>query len=127
MIEKVIDKTCPLCGKGLSKFEAHVQFHCIEYLKDEIARLREEIRVWREDYALLQEENKRLREAARWIPVGERLPEEKEIVDWFYKGWKRSKEGYVTAANTLHVWGGFYSLGTSGLYWRPKPEPPEVK
>jgi hypothetical protein len=40
-----------------------------------INQLRAELSVWREDYALLQQENARLREAQRWIPVEERLPE----------------------------------------------------
>jgi predicted nuclease with TOPRIM domain len=36
----------------------------IASLEAENARLREELSVWREDYALLQEENKRLREVS---------------------------------------------------------------
>jgi len=60
------------------------------------------------------------READRWIPTSEGMPEIGEVVQWSHKNWKRVKEGYLVASGRLKVWGGEYS-GLSGMKWKQLP------
>ena len=71
----------------------------------------------------LKAELARLREAARWIPVEERLPENNNAVLVIDGGHSIVEGSYV-----LGRWVAF----SEGRYihpthWRPRPEPPEVK
>ena len=106
-------------------------------LEEEVERLREEIdaigKARHKDTVTLGGlylENKslkaelaRLREAARWIPVEERLPENNNAVLVIDGGHSIVEGSYV-----LGRWVAF----SEGRYihpthWRPRPEPPEVK
>ena len=106
-------------------------------LEEEVERLREEIdaigKARHKDIVTLGGlylENKslkaelaRLREAARWIPVEERLPENNNAVLVIDGGHSIVEGSYV-----LGRWVAF----SEGRYihpthWRPRPEPPEVE
>lgn len=65
----------------------------------------------------------RLREANRWIPVGERLPDDPGTVLIKVKGISRPKIGQLTASKRWHTWGGMYEF-EAVTHWRPLPEPP---
>lgn len=72
--------------------------------------------------AQLEAELAELREAARWIPVGERLPEKN---DWIlgYTSATRSTQASIEKSR-----GFMLSLrGCDITHWRPLPKPPEAK
>ena len=71
----------------------------------------------------LEEENARLREAARWIPVEERLPENNNAV-LVTDGGHSIVEGSYVLGRWVAFSEGRYIHPT---HWRPLPEPPEVK
>ena len=109
----------------------------VEYvtgLEEEVERLREEIdaigKACHKDMVILgrlylevkelKAENARLREAARWIPVEERLPEKGDVV------LAVSRIGKVEIRHTDY----YTDINTLALYnshWRALPEPPEVE
>ena len=87
--------------------------HSAEKLADTRAALVEYV-------ARLEEEVERLREAARWIPVEERLPEKGDVV------LAVSRIGKVEIRHTDY----YTDINTLALYnshWRALPEPPEVE
>ena len=118
------------CGEGEELTE--------EVLREEVGRCLDEVRAIavqavgesgdrvnaafireRDQLRAVQKEVDRLREEARWIPVGERLPEKEGyyyvateddlfVTWWSIEGWEDVVNGTVT-------------------YWRPMPGRPEVK
>ena len=68
-------------------------------------------------------ENARLREAARWIPVEERLPENNNAV-LVTDGGHSIVEGSYVLGRWVAFSEGRYIHPT---HWRPRPEPPEVE
>lgn len=91
-------------------------------LHDELARAEERVRE-------LEEENERLREAQRWIPVGERLPEDGECVlvldesnGAITTGLHCEQVPQWELAEGLFFHGDKYAWIT---HWMPLPEPPE--
>ena len=75
-----------------------------------------------ERIAELEAENAALREANRWIPVGERLPEEGQECDILFD--KPVYANGCRAGICSEYWG---KLGFSRdiTHWRPLPAPPE--
>ena len=71
----------------------------------------------------LKAENARLREAARWIPVEERLPENNNAV-LVTDGGHSIVEGSYVLGRWVAFSEGRYIHPT---HWRPRPEPPEVE
>jgi len=67
----------------------------------------------------LESENARLKDAQRWIPVGERLPEEKQSVLALDRTGTAYHWEYSKCLSNIFV--GYYT------HWMPLPEPPEVK
>ena len=78
----------------------------------EISRLRKRIEE-------LESENARLKDAQRWIPVSERLPEEKQSVLALDRTGTAYHWEYSKCLSNIFV--GYYT------HWMPLPEPPEVK
>ena len=75
-----------------------------------------------EDNIALRIEIDMLREAARWIPVSERLPEEGVAVIVKYES------GYAIAFYKDGVWRRYSNWWIDGItHWRPLPEQPEAK
>ena len=98
----------------------------VDYGKDSDGReIRAFERVFKtEEYIeKLEAELARLREAARWIPVGEKLPDTVDpVLMWYFYGisrvgtygdgeWRNSENYYIAPDEITH--------------WRPLPEPPE--
>ena len=89
----------------------------------------EQLLMWRglaaEHFARIAE----LEEAQRWIPVGERLPEDGDFV----LIWDEMNGVYIAEhSKQVPQWAadGYYRHGTSYKYithWMPLPQPPEVK
>lgn len=75
--------------------------------------------------AELKAELQQAREANRWIPVGERLPEIHDVVLIAVRNRSQAREGYLTEKNEWRVWGGVYPYFTAVTHWRPLPTPPE--
>ena len=60
----------------------------------------------------------------RWIPVGERLPEDGVAVLWFNKSWIWQLVVAKRDGESLD-WGGDLSVTLHGFtHWMPLPEPP---
>ena len=78
----------------------------------EISRLRKRIEE-------LESENARLKDAQRWIPVSERLPEEKQSVLALDRTGTAYHWEYSKCLSNIFV--GYYT------HWMPLPKPPEVK
>lgn len=85
----------------------------------------------------LRGEVARLREANRWIPVSERLPEDGVDVIIFSprhpneSPTKKHRARFLAHLNTKREWALSISLGNDIIipgvtHWRPLPEPPEV-
>lgn len=76
------------------------------------------------DTDALKAENARLRAAARWIPVGERLPDDNLSVLIYIE-----EDNAILEAVYAH--GIFWETSDFGLegvtHWRPLPDPPEVQ
>lgn len=76
-------------------------------------------------------ENKRLREANRWIPVSKRLPEGECLATCAISGFYRYKEmiiGYIGESKDSET--GYIAESESEIlgnvtHWRPLPKPPE--
>jgi hypothetical protein len=93
---------------------------------DGIKYLSAEKRVLTRKVRELESENARLKDAQRWIPVSERLPER----DGFYL----VLENVNQVAGYYH-WCKVFGWNTDGgrtniqsvTHWMPLPEPPEVK
>lgn len=70
-----------------------------------------------------------LREANRWIPVGERLPKKLGNVEI----WRKMKDGTLVPGVAFVIAGSGWWVDTSGgrwapgevTHWRPMPAPPE--
>jgi hypothetical protein len=106
-------KTCKSCGGGVCE----ICGGCVN--EGECACKQNEI-------DQLRAEVERLREAQRWIPVGERLPEkDKPIllieVDYGVNIGKRWDEKYYFGYNE----DGIGSMWGEATHWMPLPEPPE--
>jgi hypothetical protein len=67
----------------------------------------------------------RLREERRWIPVGERLPEENKTVLGFWGCPVTGSKSYGQAWNKSGEM--TWNEGCQPTHWMPLPEPPEVK
>ena len=67
----------------------------------------------------VEEENARLKEERRWIPVSERLPKEKQSVLALDRTGTAYHWEYSKCLSNIFV--GYYT------HWMPLPEPPEVK
>ena len=94
------------------------------------------------DYiSTLESENARLKDAQRWIPVSERLPEKPP--DYFKDGhwWMVSGEDFIVADSDGKVYEAHWTYGcscnnyfwyvnsltplTNITHWRPLPKPPK--
>ena len=71
----------------------------------------------------LESENARLKDAQRWIPVSERLPEDGKPV-WVCTIWNEQHSGFLIDG----VWVGLFRDFREGeiTHWMPLPEPPIV-
>ena len=67
----------------------------------------------------LEAENAELRERMRWVPVGERLPKEKQDVLALDRTGTAYHWQYSRSLSNIFV--GYYT------HWMPLPKPPEVK
>ena len=76
--------------------------------------------------ARLTAEVEALKDAARWIPVSERLPEVKQLVMVAVKHAQSAKYAQLTVNNTWRTWGGEYVF-SSVTHWQPLPQPPEAE
>ena len=77
------------------------------------------------DYiSTLESENARLKDAQRWIPVSERLPEANKCVLIYDAGGNMTVDILVKSGGVeTYFWLPKYRI----LFWMPLPEPPEVK
>ena len=83
----------------------------------EISRLRKRIEE-------LESENARLKDAQRWIPVSERLPEANKCVLIYDAGGNMTVDILVKSGGVeTYFWLPKYRI----LFWMPLPEPPEVQ
>ena len=71
----------------------------------------------------LESENARLKDAQRWIPVSERLPEDGKPV-WVCTIWNEQHSGFLIDG----VWVGLFRDFREGeiTHWMPLPEPSQV-
>lgn len=76
----------------------------------------------------LVEEVDRLREERRWIPVGERLPEEGVEVLWWCDSDDQDRGVYVGKRDrSLIVWGSHeWFIDADFTHWQPLPPGPEA-
>lgn len=74
----------------------------------------------------LSEENARLREMVRWIPVGERLPEPDTNVLIFVSD-KNVDDSDIQISDYEDRYGWGFLHNEIVTHWMPLPEPPEVK
>jgi hypothetical protein len=82
------------------------------------------LEAWMEEAA---SEINRLRSERRWIPAGERLPDEGEWVLWFNPNLSEPTCLARLDGESLD-WGGDLCMAMRGFtHWMPLPEPPEVK
>ena len=83
----------------------------------EISRLRKRIEE-------LESENARLKDAQRWIPVSERLPEANKCVLIYDAGGNMTVDILVKSGGVeTYFWLPKYRI----LFWMPLPEPPEAQ
>lgn len=107
--------------KTLTKLEAEV-----ERLRTESVSFKTSWRTAADTIEKLSQELVRLREANRWMPTGERLPEQGQQVLCYAKNdngqtgidvdWRSCMNGNFGAA---------VSAGMEVTHWRPLPEPPK--
>jgi len=72
----------------------------------------------------VEEENARLKEECRWIPVSERMPEK----SGWYPAWYRHNGEWTLREDTYYFGNGQWQLrhdGDIGCWLYPLPEPPE--
>ena len=121
----MIHTTCPCCEVACPPHRDGCTFYvdCQSEAKDF------------DDVALLRAEVARLRQERRWIPVGERLPDEK--VDVLARGVRRGDYGYTADETVVTLawrskdgWSEVRSPQHSGGFrcteWMPLPEKEEV-
>jgi len=70
----------------------------------------------------LEAENNRLREERRWVPVGERVPDDTVECLVFHKRSKECRRAYVYKGDW---WDGVYLITGNVTHWRPLPPGPE--
>ena len=72
----------------------------------------------------VEEENARLKEERRWIPVSERMPEK----SGWYPAWYRHNGEWTLQEDTYYFGNGQWQLrsdGDIGCWHYPPPEPPQ--
>jgi hypothetical protein len=72
----------------------------------------------------VEEENARLKEERRWIPVSERMPEK----SGWYPAWYRHNGEWTLQEDTYYFGNGQWQLrsdGDIGCWHYPLPEPPQ--
>ena len=77
----------------------------------------------------LQQQNDELREGRRWVPVGERLPEEGVEVLWWCNSDDQDRGVYVGKRDrSLIVWGSHeWFIDADFTHWQPLPPGPGTK
>jgi len=74
--------------------------------------------------ASLESENARLKDAQRWIPVSERLPEGDAVLVYRERGKSNIDIDWTFIEGGREYW---YNSGLDNVtHWMPLPEPPEV-
>lgn len=135
----IITEARELCAIDIEKQPIHAEV-IIEELCDALEKAEAEANFWKSKFKTLQQcdihnltdcdfcqtlisanaEVERLREAQRWVPMGERLPTEKDA----------DRLGFIIAhsdsmgQSTVCVW---YQVLDDGVtsHWMPLPSPPE--
>jgi hypothetical protein len=84
---------------------------------------------WREQLEQAASEIERLRAERRWIPVEERLPEDRQTVIACFPPVRSGDPTDVCAAtfNKAQGWFAMEHGCYTATHWMPLPEPPEVK
>lgn len=89
-------------------------------------QLCKEIKRLSEENESLTAENRKLKEAQRWIPVEEKLPEIKKAVLVYAPINKNIFEAYLGEQGIWHFFGGgLPTINDVVTHWRPLPAPPQ--